>query len=169
MEAISPLQRLAGGHRWQRVPPTEKRGRVQTSTVTVAVLRLSERPQVVLDDRDIDEDTITAGGAGGQHQNVTESAVRLRHKPSGIIVSISTRRSQHRNRALAREILAARLDERATHQAHAAANATRREMVGSGQRGDKVMTYRVRQGVVLDHRSGRKLRLCDVLEGRINE
>ena len=124
---------------------------------------------MVLDERDIEEDTSTAGGPGGQHQNATESAVRLRHQPSGIIVSICTHRSQHRNRALAREILVARLDERATHQAHAAANASRRERVGSGQRGDKVMTYRVRQGIVLDHRSGRKLRLCDLLEGRISE
>ena len=155
----------AGGHRWQRVPPTEKRGRVHTSTVTVAVLREPEPHQFKLDERDLEWTTCRGSGAGGQHRNVTDSAVQVKHKPTGTIVRCETERSQMQNRQTALALLRARLAERAEaeHSANLAAN--RKAQVGSGQRGDKVRTIRQQDNQVNDHRTGRFWRYEDYIKG----
>lgn len=162
-----PLFALAGGHRWQRIPPTEKRGRVQSSTVTVAVFELDATRNNRVRESDIQEWVTTAGGPGGQHQNRTLSAVCLRHLPTGIESRCASTRSQHRNRATASAVLEARLSTYYASEQSTVRNAARTKMVGSGQRGDKVRTYRVKDGVVIDHVSNRKIRLRDVLAGRL--
>jgi len=155
----------AGGHRWQRVPPTEKRGRVQTSTVTVAVLEEPTPLQVRLDDRDLEWQTCRASGSGGQKVNKTESAVQLRHVPTGLTVRVETERSQHQNRATARTLLGARIWERERQRIQNERDASRREQVGAGQRGDKRRTIAVQRGTVVDHVTGRAWSLRDYLRG----
>jgi peptide chain release factor 1 len=145
-----------GGHRYQRVPPTEKRGRVQTSTITVAVLPAPSETQVRIDERDVDWQATRGSGAGGQHRNKTDSAVQVWHRPTGIMVRCEAERSQHQNLATAMALLRTRLAEAAGSKAHGDRNATRRAQIGSGQRGDKVRTIRVRDGVVTDHRTDHK-------------
>ena len=155
----------AGGHRWQRVPPTEKRGRVQTSTITIAVLPVPRASEVRLDPKDIEETTCRGSGPGGQHRNTTDSAVQLKHKPTGIIVRAESERSQHVNREMAYEALRARLQARERADASQARGAQRRSQVGSGMRGDKRRTIRVRDGVVKDHILGKRWKLRDYLRG----
>ncbi|MGN6103644.1 MAG: peptide chain release factor-like protein [Kofleriaceae bacterium] len=148
----------SGGHRWQRVPPNEKRGRVHTSTVTVAVLAEPLAHEVELRDRDLEIETMRGSGAGGQHRNKTDSAVRVRHLPSGIEVRCEAERSQHANRATALAVLRARLLE---HQRAAATGQRaddRRRQVGSGMRGDKRRTIRTQDDQVQDHLDGRTWR-----------
>lgn len=155
----------AGGHRWQRIPPTEKRGRVHTSTVTVAVLPLDgEKIDVVLLPSDVEITTTRGSGPGGQHRNTTDSCVLAKHKKTGLTVRIDGR-DQHRNRKIAMSLLAAKLAEAATLQKDAAVNSARKDQVGSGQRGDKIRTYRVRDNVVTDHRSGEKWQLDKWMRG----
>jgi peptide chain release factor 1 len=168
--AAKPLKRLhleAGGHRWQRIPPTEKRGRVQTSTVSVAVLRLGQCKNVALDDRDLDIRTTRGSGAGGQHRNTTDSAVVITHIPSGLKVSICNERSQHRNKAMAKEILLARLSAIEDDRRSGRINSARRDQIGEGGRGEKVRTYREKDNQVICHRSGQKLALHKVQKGHI--
>lgn len=153
----------SGGHRHQRVPPTEKRGRVHTSTVTVAVLPVpgaTGRLRI----EDVDIQRTKGSGAGGQHRNVTESAIVAVHRPTGVSVRICNERSQHRNLELALGVLAARVTRQANERSHEVLNGRRRELVGSGMRADKIRTYRA-DGVV-DHRTGARARLADVLDGR---
>lgn len=147
-----------GGHRWQRVPETERRGRVHTSTVTVAVLSEPTHGDVVLREDDVDIETMRGSGAGGQHRNKTDSAVRARHRPTGIEVRCESERSQHRNRELAMQVLAARVAEAARSAAQGDRDADRRRQVGSGMRGDKRRTIRVQDGQVTDHVDGRTWR-----------
>nr|WP_246357428.1 peptide chain release factor-like protein [Pyxidicoccus fallax] len=154
-----------GGHRWQRVPPTEKKDRIQTSTVTVAVMREPSETEWVLRPAELEWRTTRGSGPGGQHRNKTESAVVLTHKPTGLTVRSEAERSQHRNRELALKVLRARLMESAQENAAARANAERRQQVGSGMRGDKVRTVRERDGQVTDHRTGHRLRLADYRRG----
>lgn len=154
-----------GGHRWQRVPPNEKKDRVQTSTVTVAVLREPAEAERVLKPAELEWRTTKGSGPGGQHRNKTESAVVLTHRPTGLVVRCETERSQHRNRELALKVLRARLLESAQQGAAAQANAARKAQVGSGMRGDKVRTVRERDGQVMDHRTGCRLRLQDYQRG----
>lgn len=163
---IARMEMEAGGHRWQRIPPTERRGRVHTSTVTVAVLRTSERSALSIPDSDLLWETTRGSGAGGQHRNVTDSAVRVRHIPTGLEAYCCSNRSQHRNRASAREVLVARISKLMNNNAICRSRTHRRGQIGSGQRGDKIRTYRVRDGVVIDHVTGGKRRLADVLAGR---
>lgn len=165
-ELVRPLLQEGGGHRWQRVPPTERKGRVQTSTVTVSVLEVVAESLYRLRDQDIKIFTTTAGGPGGQHQNKTQSAVIMRHLPTGIEASASER-CQHQNRRIARAILESRVAENMAGAARDAVNTERRSQVGSGERGDKIRTYRQQDDVAADHRSGRKVRLSDVMKGRI--
>ena len=149
----------SGGHRWQRVPPNEKRDRVHTSTVTVAVLDPDDVAGVALDPRDVELTTTRGSGAGGQKRNKTETCVIAVHRPSGLSVRIDNERSQHQNRAVALKVLAAQLYQLAREQATGAKNDDRKRQVGSGQRGDKVRTYRTQDDQVTDHRTGLKTRL----------
>lgn len=153
-----------GGHRWQRIPPTERRGRVHTSTVTVAVLPLDEATEQSLPVGEVEITTTRGSGPGGQHRNTTDSCVIARHKPTGLTVRIDGR-SQHANRRLAMELLAGKVAEAAGKRQEAARNADRRKQVGSGERGDKIRTYRVRDDQITDHRSGRKMKLSAWLRG----
>lgn len=154
-----------GGHRWQRVPPTEKRGRVQTSTVTVAVLREPEAVELRIDERDLEIKTCRGSGAGGQHRNVTDSAVQIFHKPSGLMVRAETERSQSQNREYAMGLLRARLLAAAKEAKSNARAADRRSQVGSGMRGDKRRTIRCQDGQVNDHISGRTWKLKEYMRG----
>ena len=154
-----------GGHRFQRIPPNEKRGRVQTSTITVAVLREPEEAEFYLNPAELDLKTARGSGPGGQNRNKTESCVILTHKPSGTVVRIDTERSQLQNKRLAYGLLRAKLLERAQAAAVGSANAARKAQVGTGQRGDKTWTIRWQDGIVTHHASGKKLRLKEYLRG----
>jgi len=157
----------AGGHRWQRVPPNEKRGRVHTSTVTVAVL---EEPTEIelprLDAADLDVSTCRASGSGGQNVQKTDSAVQIRHRPTGLIVRCETERSQAYNKATALAILRARLHDELTRRASAERADDRRRQIGSGQRGDKRRTIAVQRDSVIDHVTGRTWRFADYERGK---
>jgi peptide chain release factor 1 len=155
----------AGGHRWQRVPPTEKRGRVQTSTITVAVLEEPRHVDLTIRPEDVDIETMRGSGAGGQHRNKTDSAVRAKHRPTGIEVRCESERSQHRNRELALKVLAARVADQNRTAVDGARAADRRRQVGSGMRGCKVRTIRVQHDMVVDHRTGRQWALKQYLRG----
>ena len=155
-----------GGHRWQRVPETEKRGRVQTSTVTVAVLTEPPRLDAAIRPDDVDVETMRGSGAGGQHRNKTDSAVRACHRPTGIEVRCESERSQHRNRELAMRVLAARVAELARSAVQGERAADRRRQLGSGMRGDKRRTIRVQDGQVTDHVDGRIWKFSDYERGR---
>ena len=154
-----------GGHRWQRIPPTEKRGRVHSSTITVAVMEEPTEAQVRLDPRDLDMDFCRGSGAGGQKRNKTESAVVIRHVPSGLVVRCETERSQHQNRATALALLRSRLWAAEQERRAGGIAATRRAQVGSGMRGDKRRTVRVQDGAVTDHVTGRRWALREYLRG----
>ncbi len=155
----------AGGHRWQRVPPNEKRGRVQTSTVTVAVLPEPAEADFHVAEADVEWQATRGSGAGGQARNKVSSAVQLWHRPTGLMVRCESERSQHQNRRTAMALLRARLWQ-ARQEASAQATAgTRRQQVGSGMRGDKRRTVRVQDGTVHDHVTGRRWRLKEYLRG----
>jgi peptide chain release factor 1 len=147
-----------GGHRWQRVPITERRGRVHTSTITVAVLTEPPCAEAAIRPDDVDVETMRGSGAGGQHRNKTDSAVRARHRPTGIEVRCESERSQHRNRELAMRVLAARVAELARSAVHGERAADRRRQIGSGMRGDKRRTIRTQDDQVVDHVDGRSWR-----------
>jgi peptide chain release factor 1 len=155
----------AGGHRWQRVPPNDKRGRVHTSTITVAVLPEPTVAQAAVAERDLIWSTCRGTGAGGQKRNKTESTVLLTHRPSGIQVRCETARSQLQNRVTALALLRARLwaDERGRLAGERAAD--RKLQVGSGMRGDKRRTIRCQDGIVTDHLTGRRWNLKEYLRG----
>ncbi len=160
---VAEFDAEAGGHRWQRVPPTEKRGRVHTSTVTVAVLRPSTAS--LLDEREVEFRTERGTGPGGQHRNKTESKVVATHRPTGIQAA-SDGRSQHANREAALRVLSARVAAHLASASSVAHNGARRAQIGSGERGDKVRTYRVRDDRWTDHRNGAGGRVSDWLAGK---
>ena len=164
---MRPLLSESGGHRWQRCPPTERRGRVHTSTVTVAVLPSVAQKEWRIADRDVEVRTTRGSGPGGQNRNKVESTVVCRHLPTGITVRIDTR-DQHRNRLIAREILETRVAAHYRGIVLRDANDKRRSLLGSGERGDKVRTYREMDGIVSDHRSGKKAPLMRIKEGRLD-
>jgi len=155
----------AGGHRWQRIPPNEKRGRVQTSTVTVAVLPEPTETQVRIAPGDLEWATCRGSGAGGQHRNKTESAVQLVHRPTGVMVRCESERSQHQNRATALALLRARLWATEQEKRVGGIAASRKAQVGSGMRGDKRRTIRVQDGVVNDHVTGKRWSFRDYERG----
>lgn len=156
VDAALVFSNEAGGHRWQRVPPNEKRGRVHTSTVTVAVLPEPTSAEVVIRDCDIEWTAVRGSGAGGQHRNTTDSAILARHKPTGLEARCQSERSQHRNRASALSVLRARVWERQQAGLHGERAAVRRNQVGSGMRGDKRRTIRSQDGRVVDHVTGQR-------------
>jgi peptide chain release factor 1 len=163
--AWKTFQHEPGGHRWQRVPKTEKRGRVHTSTVTVAVLAEPTQVELRLPDRDLEWSTCRGSGAGGQHRNVTNSAVQVKHLPTGTLVRCESGRSQHANRAAALALLRAKLWDQKRLSAAKARATKRKAQVGSGQRGDKRRTIRVQDGRVTDHITGRSWRFKDYVRG----
>lgn len=159
----------SGGHRWQRVPPNEKRGRVHTSTVTVVVMAEPNSAELEIDPRDLEEKFTRGSGAGGQHRNKTDSAVQLRHKPSGVAVRVENGRSQAMNRETALRLLRARLVEAKQRSEAAERHRERREQAGSGQRGDKVRTIALQRDQVVDHRTGRSCSARAYLRGKLRE
>ena len=168
--AYSKLKFESGVHRVQRVPETEAQGRVHTSTVTVAVLPEAEDVEIEINPSDLQVDTYRASGAGGQHVNKTESAIRITHLPTGMVVECQDERSQHKNRDKAMKVLRARLYEMQRQKQEAEIASTRRAQVGSGDRSERIRTYNYPQSRLTDHRIGLTLyRLEAVLNGAMDE
>jgi peptide chain release factor 1 len=169
--AFSRLKFESGVHCVKRVPVTESQGRVHTSTATVAVLpELDEIEEIELSPADLKIDTFRASGAGGQHVNKTDSAIRITHLPSGIVVECQDERSQHKNRARAMSLLKARLLDEAQSKQSAEQAQTRRLQVGTGDRSQRIRTYRYKDNLVTDHRIGLDLhRLTEIMQGDLDE
>src|SRR6059036_3956146 len=168
--AWSRLKFERGVHRVQRVPATESSGRIHTSTVTVAVLPEAEDVDIKVEEKDIRVDVYRSSGPGGQGVNTTDSAVRITHVPTGLVVTCQDERSQLKNRAKALRVLKARLLERAQEEQQAAMAADRRSQVGTGERSERIRTYNFREARVTDHRIGLTLhRLPEILEGNLDE
>ena len=169
--AYSRLKFESGGHRVQRVPETEAQGRIHTSACTVAVMaEADELGDVKIDPEELRIDVFRASGAGGQHVNKTESAVRITHLPTGSVVECQDDRSQHRNRDKAMKVLATRLRDRQEREAHAREAAHRKSLVGSGDRSERIRTYNFPQGRLTDHRINLTLyKLERVMDGELDD
>jgi len=164
---VAAFEHESGGHRWQRVPLTEKRGRVHTSTVTVAVLAEPSEREIRIDPEELDESFTRGSGKGGQHRNKRDTTVVVRHVPTGITVRVDGGRSQHMNRQTSRELLRARLLAAERERASRERNAERRDQVGAGMRGDKVRTIALQRGTVTDHRTGKSMPAQRYLRGHL--
>lgn len=168
--AYSRLKYESGVHRVQRVPETETQGRIHTSTVTVAVLPEAEDVEVQINPNDLQIDTFRAGGAGGQHINKTDSAIRITHLPTGLVVECQDERSQYKNKDKAMKVLKSRLLEAKREEQNSAVSEERRMQVGTGDRSERIRTYNYPQGRMTDHRIGLTLyRLESILNGDIDE
>jgi peptide chain release factor 1 len=169
--AYSKLKFESGGHRVQRVPATETQGRIHTSACTVAVMpEADEIGEVEINPADLRIDTFRASGAGGQHINKTDSAVRVTHLPTGIVVECQDDRSQHKNKDRALKVLAARIMDKQRSEQHAKEAATRKSLVGSGDRSERIRTYNFPQGRLTDHRINLTLyRLESIMDGELDE
>ena len=168
--AYSKLKYESGTHRVQRVPVTESGGRIHTSAVTVAVLPEMEELEVSVDPKDLRIDTYCASGAGGQYVNRTETAIRITHLPTGIVVQCQDEKSQLKNKEKAMKVLRARIQDKAQQEQAAEVAADRRNQVGSGDRSERIRTYNFPQGRVTDHRIGLTLHKLDtVLNGELEE
>jgi peptide chain release factor 1 len=169
-EVFSRLKWERGVHRVQRVPSTESQGRIHTSTVTVAVMPEAEEVDIHIDPQDLRVDVMRAGGPGGQSVNTTDSAVRITHLPSGLVVQCQDEKSQHKNKAKAMIVLRSRVLEMEQRRADEERASERREQVGTGERSEKIRTYNFPQNRVTDHRASLTLhRLEAVLEGDLDE
>lgn len=169
-KAYALFKHEAGAHRVQRVPETESQGRIHTSVCTVAVMAEAKLAEVGVNPSELRYDTFRASGAGGQHVNTTDSAVRITHLPSGIVAECQAERSQHRNRETALSMLTARINDFHRRQHEQELESTRREMVGSGERNEKIRTYNFPQARVTDHRVGLTIRrLREIMEGDLEE
>jgi peptide chain release factor 1 len=168
--AYSRLKYESGVHRVQRVPSTESSGRIHTSTVTVAVLPEVDEVDVDINPSDLEIDTYRASGAGGQHINKTESAIRITHIPSGLVVTCQDQRSQHKNKDKAMKVLRSRLYELAQSQQHSVISQARKSQVGTGDRSERIRTYNFPQGRVTDHRIGLTLyKIEEIVDGDIDD
>ncbi len=169
--AYSRLKFESGGHRVQRVPTTETQGRIHTSACTVAVMPEAEEiGEVEINPADLRIDTFRASGAGGQHINKTDSAVRITHLPTGIVVECQDDRSQHKNKDRAFKVLAARIKDKQYHEQHAKEAATRKSLIGSGDRSERIRTYNFPQGRMTDHRINLTLyKLEAIMDGDLDE
>ena len=169
-DVYSQLKFESGAHRVQRVPETESQGRVHTSACTVAIMpEVDEIGAIAIEKKDLREDTFRASGAGGQHVNKTDSAIRLTHLPTGTVVECQDERSQHKNRARAMSLLQSRLLDAAQSKQQSEQAANRRQLVGSGDRSERIRTYNFPQGRVTDHRINLTLyKLDEVIEGDLN-
>ncbi len=169
--AYSRLKFESGGHRVQRVPETETQGRIHTSACTVAILpEADEIGEIDINPADLRVDTFRASGAGGQHVNKTDSAVRITHLPTGLVVECQDDRSQHRNKSKALQVLAARLKEKQRLEQHTQEAATRKSLIGSGDRSERIRTYNFPQQRMTDHRIGLTLYKLDaLLDGDLND
>ncbi|MCP2040394.1 peptide chain release factor 1 [Neisseria sp. HSC-16F19] len=169
--AYSQLKFESGGHRVQRVPVTESQGRIHTSACTVAVMpEADELEEIQINAADLRIDTFRASGAGGQHINKTDSAVRITHLPTGMVVECQDGRSQHANKAQAMKVLAARLHEQQKRAAHEKEAAERKSLIGSGDRSERIRTYNYPQGRVTDHRINLTLHKLDfIMDGDLGE
>ena len=169
--AYSRLKFESGGHRVQRVPVTESQGRIHTSACTVAVMpEADELSNITLNPADLRIDTFRASGAGGQHINKTDSAIRVTHLPTGMVVECQDDRSQHKNKAQALSVLAARLNDKQRQERHAKEAAERKSLIGSGDRSERIRTYNYPQGRVTDHRINLTLHKLDfIMDGDLNE
>lgn len=169
-QVYSMLKYERGVHRVQRVPETEAQGRVHTSAVTVAVIPEAEDVELNIDPAELRIDTFRASGAGGQHVNKTESAIRITHLPTGLVVSCQDEKSQHKNKAKALKVLRARLLDKLEQDRHDQISEDRRSQVGSGDRSERIRTYNYPQGRVTDHRINLTLyKLESVLQGRLED
>jgi peptide chain release factor 1 len=169
-QVYAKLKYESGVHRVQRVPETESGGRIHTSTVTVAVLPEVDEVEFELDPGDLKVDTFRASGAGGQHVNKTESAIRITHLPTGTVVECQDQRSQHKNRDRAMQILRSRLYEQKLEEQQSALAGERRSQVGTGMRNERIRTYNFPQGRLTDHRIGLTIyKLDQVMNGDITE
>ena len=169
--AYSKLKFESGGHRVQRVPETEAQGRIHTSACTVAVIAEADPiADITINPADIRIDTFRASGAGGQHVNKTDSAVRITHLPTGLVVECQDDRSQHRNRAQAMAVLASRLLDRERQERQSKEAAHRKSLIGSGDRSERIRTYNFPQGRVTDHRINLTLYKIDaIMDGELDE
>jgi peptide chain release factor 1 len=168
--AWSHLRFEGGPHRVQRVPVTESQGRIHTSSATVLVLPEADEVDFQIDDRDLDIDVYRASSAGGQSVNTTDSAVRITHRPTGVVVTMQDERSQLQNKAKAMQVLRSRLLKLAQDEHDAAMSVERRSQVGGGGRSEKIRTYNFKENRVTDHRIGfTTYRLADVLAGHLDE
>lgn len=168
--AYSRLKYESGVHRVQRVPETESQGRIQTSTVTVAVLPEAEDVEVSINPQDLEIDTHRASGAGGQHVNKTDSAIRILHKPTGIVVECQDERSQLKNREKAMKVLRSKIHKMEMEKQAAEISNARKSQIGSGDRSERIRTYNYPQGRVSDHRISLTLHSIDsILNGRLDE
>ena len=168
--AYNALKHESGVHRVQRVPTTERQGRVHTSTASVAILPIVEAKDVQVKENDLEITFSRAGGPGGQNVNKGETAVRILHKPTGIVVSSREERSQHSNREKALEILRAKLFEAQREQAVGSVEELRHEQIGSGERAEKIRTYNFPEDRITDHRLGKKFHnMENILEGNLDK
>lgn len=167
--AVQDFSHEGGGYRFQRVPPTEKNGRRQTSTITISVLQEPTEAEVCLNDWDLDWQATRGSGAGGQARNKTSSAIQMTHRSSGVTVRVESERSQHQNLQIAKTLLRARLIEYQQNQLASSRNQARRDQIGGGARGDKTRTISLFRDQALDHRTGQRTSARRYLQGFLED